>query len=146
MENGLGFFSWTLAHSVRKVWRISTHKIALGGDMISTAKRCSFVSLTLILQSQISQLFLIISSQDLNGAPTKAVFSTSLLSLFSVDEKRFRQIFQKELSSCSPFFFWRHHKPYFVLAKPPERKVIWKANLTFFFCLKHFESQNSIKL
>lgn len=91
--------------------------------MISTAKRCSFVSLTLILQSQISQLFLIISSQDLNGAPTKAVFSTSLLSLFSADEKRFRQIFQKELSSCSPFFL-RHHKPYFVLAKPPETKVI----------------------
>lgn len=145
MENGLGFFSWTLAHSVRKVWRISTHKIALGGDMISTAKRCSFVSLTLILQSQISQLFLIISSQDLNGAPTKAVFSTSLLSLFSADEKRFRQIFQKEFIFLFSFFL-RHHKPYFVLAKPPERKVIWKANLTFFFGLKHFESQNSIKL
>ena len=73
--------------------------------MISTAKRCSFVSLTLILQSQISQLFLIISLQDLNGAPTKAIFSTSLLSLFSADEKRFRQIFQKEFIFLFSFFF-----------------------------------------
>ena len=90
--------------------------------MISTAKRCSFVSLTLILQSQISQLFLIISSQDLNGAPIKAVFSTSLLSLFSADEKRFRQIFRKESIFLFSFFLC-HHKPYFVLARP-ERKVI----------------------
>ena len=86
--------------------------------MTSTAKRCSFVSLTLILQSQISQLFLIISSQDLNGAPTKAVSFHYFLPMKSVSDKYFK----RNSSSCSPFFFLRHHKPYFVLAKPPERK------------------------
>ena len=54
----------------------------------------------LIFQSQISKLFLIISSQYTHGSPgppAKAISLTSFLLSFSANELRLRQIFQKQL-------------------------------------------------